>query len=196
MLTALPMASHPNSLEKRCRMQRSRSAAHSRRRLRRWFLNDRAFTAALGVEAGRRLRASPSCAETKRARWPIGEPVNRIETAQAIAQHFQQQGSFNPFSYAVGLESSVPETQDSLQPYPLPDNAEPWQVDAFIKSLTYFHEATHVCQFTCTAYGLRTLRYTFVLATALGRRPGWQMPILQNLYDKWLDGRKRLGIPS
>lgn len=112
--------------------------------------------------------------------------MNRNQTALALAQHFQEAGTFNPFSYSIGLETSVAELEDSMRDYPLAEPVDESQVRSFVRSLTFFHEAKHVCQFASTAYGLRTLRYSIALLAALAKQPGWDLPILQGLHDRLL----------
>lgn len=113
--------------------------------------------------------------------------MKRAQAAAALAEHFQEAGSFSPFCYAIGLESPVAELQDSMQNYPLAQPVEEAELRAFIRSLTYFHEAKHVCQFASTAYGLRTLRYSLGLLAALAKQPGWQLPIVQVLHKRMLE---------
>lgn len=109
------------------------------------------------------------------------------ELSRKIANHLQEKGKFLPFTYSIGLESSLYESLNSVQNYPLsnPDNEE--QFELFIKSLTFFHEATHLCQYTGTSFGLRALRFTNTCLSNLSKQKKWQLPILPVLQKKWLN---------
>jgi hypothetical protein len=113
--------------------------------------------------------------------------MRREQTIATLAAHFQEAGSFSPFCYAIGLESPLVELEDSMQEYPLAQPVDEGQLRSFIRSLTFFHEAKHVCQFASTAYGLRTLRYTLSLLAGLAEQPGWQLPIAQGLHNRLLE---------
>jgi len=100
-----------------------------------------------------------------------------------IPRHFPEEGRFSPFTYSVGLESSFAEAEDAMQNYPLAKPVSAATLASFLESLTFFHEAGHVCQFISTAYGLRALRYTLVALRALSKLPGLKLPILKNLMN-------------
>lgn len=101
-----------------------------------------------------------------------------------LSRHSQEEGRFSPFNYAIGLESSIEDSEEAMQVYPIPTPISEETLSQFARSLTFFHEATHVCQFISTAYGLRTLRYTLVCLKNLSRRSGWKLPIANDLLDR------------
>jgi hypothetical protein len=106
------------------------------------------------------------------------------QLSRQLARHFQANGAFGPFTYTIGLEASVAEAEEAMQVYPLTQPISDETLAKFIKSLTFFHEATHLNQFLSSAYGLRTLRYTLICLRNLGRCESWQLPIIHNLSER------------
>ena len=98
--------------------------------------------------------------------------------------HAHQNARFSPFTYSIGLETTVAAAEGALQSYPLPKPVREETFRTFLESLTFVHEASHVVQYVSTAYGLRTLRYTLILLNALSKKPGWQLPVLRSLMDQ------------
>jgi hypothetical protein len=101
-----------------------------------------------------------------------------------LSQHFQEQGRFNPFIYAVGLESSIRESEEAMQAYPIPQPMSDETLQQFKRSLTFFHEVGHLGQFLSSAFGLRTLRFTIIRLRNLSRKPGWKLPIAEDLWSR------------
>src|ERR1051325_3839762 len=103
---------------------------------------------------------------------------------RALSRHFQEEGEFSPFTYTVGLESSVQEAFASARDYPLKQPVDDATFAQFARSLTLIHESVHAAQFFTTAFGLRTLRYTLILLKRLREGNAWQLPLLQTLFDE------------
>ena len=91
---------------------------------------------------------------------------------------------FSPFTYSIGLETTLAAAAEALQEYPLAQPVDEATFRTFMQSLTFVHEATHVAQYVSTAYGLRTLRYTLILLNALSKKPGWELPVLETLMEQ------------
>ena len=106
------------------------------------------------------------------------------QLSRQLAKHFQEQGRFSPFTYTIGLQSSFKESEDAMQPYPIPEPISEETISQFSRSLTFFHEAAHLCQFVSSAYGLRTLRYTLVCLRNLSRGKSWRLPIASSLLNR------------
>jgi hypothetical protein len=101
-----------------------------------------------------------------------------------LTEHFHEEGRFSPFLYAIGLETSLRESEEALQEYPIPEPISSETITQFIRSLTFFHEASHLCQFVSSGYGLRTLRVTIVALKNLTRGKSWQLPIATSLFQR------------
>jgi hypothetical protein len=101
-----------------------------------------------------------------------------------LSQHFQEQGRFSPFVYAVGLESSYREAEEAMQDYPIRQPMSEETFEQFKRSLTFFHEIGHLGQFLSSAFGLRTLRFTIICLRNLSRKPGWKLPIAEDLWSR------------
>jgi hypothetical protein len=110
----------------------------------------------------------------------------RKKQMQKLAAHFQEEGRFSPFTYTIGLESSLRDSEDSQQNYPIPKPVSEETFRQFIVSLTFFHEAVHFGQFISTAFGLRTLRCTLIVLKHLLHERGWQLP-LESLIGRMYD---------
>jgi hypothetical protein len=105
-----------------------------------------------------------------------------------LKSHFFEQGRFNPFTYTVGLESSLDQSEAAVQNYPIQLPLTEDVLKQFIRSLTFFHEANHFCQYVSTGYGLRALRNTLICLRNLERETQWHLPIFQNLADQFRTG--------
>ena len=107
--------------------------------------------------------------------------------SRELNNHFLENGRFEPFLYTIGLEASLDESAGSIQNYPIPLPVSDEKIAQFIRSLTFYHEATHLCQFVSTAYGLRALRFTLICLRNISRQIGWDLPLAAKLAKKFPD---------
>ena len=110
--------------------------------------------------------------------------MDRTQLGRSLKEHFFEEGQFSPFAYSIGLECSVQESAEATQAYPIPEPVSDETLAQFLRSLTFFHEAIHLCQYISTSFGLRTLRFTNILLSRLSKGKRWKLPIAQSLLDR------------
>ncbi|MET0396980.1 MAG: hypothetical protein ABW277_09180 [Longimicrobiaceae bacterium] len=108
----------------------------------------------------------------------------QTDLKRRLAEYLREDGRYSPFTYTIGLRSSILDAEASIRSYPLPNPLSNEDLSEFLRSLTFFHEWAHLCQFLTTAYGLRVLRYTIVCLRNLSRCESWQMPIVSTLLNR------------